>query len=98
MEDDRRQLLEEAVELDHVWGIWEEEAERASDAAGWLQQVSLHKGDMRHHVEARVSHREQRESPSASQIERDPEVIPDVDIAARMGRDLLLDETLPRHE
>ena len=49
-------------------------------------------------VEARVSHREQRwESPSASLIKRDPEVIPDVDIAARVGRDLFLDEKLPRH-
>ena len=40
------------------------------------------------------------ESPSASQIERDPEAIPDVDIAARLsvGRDILLDKKLPRHE
>ena len=51
------------------------------------------------HVEARVSHREQRwETPSASLIEWDPEEIPDVDIAARVGRDLSLDEKLPRHE
>ena len=37
-------------------------------------------------------------SPSASLIEQDPEVIPDVDIAARAGRDLYLDEKLPSHE
>jgi hypothetical protein len=37
------------------------------------------------------------ESPSASLIEKEPEVIPDVDIAAQMGRDLCLDEKLPRH-
>jgi hypothetical protein len=54
---------------------------------------------VRYHVEEHVSHREQRwESPSASLIERDPEVIPDVDIAAKVGKDLFLDEKIPRHE
>jgi len=44
-------------------------------------------------------HREQRwEPPSASLIERDPEVIPDVDVAAKVGKDLFLDEQIPRHE
>jgi hypothetical protein len=38
------------------------------------------------------------ESPSASLIEQDPEVIPDVDIAAQVGKDLFLDEKIPRHE
>jgi hypothetical protein len=38
------------------------------------------------------------ESPSASLIEKDPEVVPDVDIAAHVGRDLFLDERIPRHE
>ena len=46
-----------------------------------------------------ASHREQRcEPPSASLIERDPEVIPDVEIAARVGKDLFLDEKIPKHE
>jgi hypothetical protein len=46
-----------------------------------------------------ASHREQRwEPPSASLIEREPEVIPDVDIAAKVGKDLFLDEKIPRHE
>ena len=45
-----------------------------------------------------ASHREQRWEPSsASLIERDPEVIPDVDIAAKVGKDLFLDEKIPRH-
>jgi hypothetical protein len=35
------------------------------------------------------SHRERRL--------RDPELIPDVDIAARVCKDLFLDEKLPRH-
>jgi hypothetical protein len=30
-------------------------------------------------------------------IERDPEVIPDVDIAAHVGKDLFLDEKIPRY-
>jgi len=38
------------------------------------------------------------ESPSASLIEQDPEVIPDVDIAAQVGKDLFLDEKIPRRE
>jgi hypothetical protein len=54
---------------------------------------------VRYHVEVHDSHREQRcEPPSASLIERDPEVIPDVDIAAHVGKDLSLDEKIPRHE
>jgi hypothetical protein len=54
---------------------------------------------MRHHVEVHASHREKEwESPSASLIEKDPEVIPDVDIAAQVGRDFFLDEKIPRHE
>jgi len=45
-----------------------------------------------------ASHRGQDwESPSASLIDKDPEVIPDVNIAAKVGRDLFLDEKLPRH-
>ena len=38
MEEDRQKLLEEAAEPDHIWGIWEEEADRTSDAAGWLRK------------------------------------------------------------
>ena len=54
---------------------------------------------MRYHVKVHASHREQRwEPPSASLIELDPEVIPDVDIAAKVGKDLFLDEKIPRHE
>ena len=50
-------------------------------------------------IEVHASHREQVwESPSASLIEQDPEVIPDVDIAAQVGKDLFLDEKIPRHE
>jgi hypothetical protein len=46
---------------------------------------------MRHHVEVHASHREKEwESPSASLIEKDPEVVPNVDIAAHVGRDLFL--------
>ncbi len=62
------------------------------------KQSFLSSDDLRYHVEVHASHREQRwEPPSASLIERDPEVIPDVDIAARVGQDLFLDEKIPRH-
>ena len=44
-------------------------------------------------------HREQKcEPPSASLIERDPGLIPEVVIAAKVGKDLFLDEKIPRHE
>jgi hypothetical protein len=57
VEDERRRILEEATELDHIWGVW-----------------------------------------GASLIEKDPEVVPDEDIAAQVGRDFFLDEQIPRHE
>jgi hypothetical protein len=54
---------------------------------------------VRYHVEVHASQREQRcEPPSASLIERDPGVIPDVDIAANVGKDLFPDKKIPRHE
>ena len=34
--------------------------------------------------------------PSASLIEQDPEVIPDVDIAGQVGKDLFLDEVFQK--
>jgi hypothetical protein len=40
---------------------------------------------------------EREKSPSASLIEKDPEVIPDVDIAAHVGRDFFFDEKILRH-
>ncbi len=54
---------------------------------------------MRHHVEVHASHRKKEwESQSASLIEHEEEVVHDVDIAAQVGRDLFLDEKIPRHE
>jgi len=31
MDDERRQILDEAAELDHMWGAWEAEAEPTND-------------------------------------------------------------------
>jgi hypothetical protein len=99
MDDERRQILDEAAELDHMWGAWEAEAEPTNDPNKWLKKPSLSRGDVRYHVEVHGSHREQRwEPPTASLIERDPEAIPDVDIAVKVGKDLSLDERIPRHE
>jgi hypothetical protein len=79
MDDERRQVLEEAAELDHIWGEWEAEAEPTNDPNERFKQPSLSRGDVRYHVEVYASHRGPRwELPSASLIERDPEVIPDV--------------------
>ena len=99
VDDERRQLLEEAMELDHIWDVWEEEKEPIDVHRKWIRQPSQSGNDMRHHVKVHASHREQEwESPSASLIEQDPEVVPDVDIAAQVGKDFFLDEKIPRHE
>jgi hypothetical protein len=87
IDNERRQILEEAAELDHIWGAWEAEAEPTNDPNKWLKQPSLSKGDVRCHVEVHASHREQRwEPPSASLIERDPELIPDVTLQSTRTR------------
>ena len=98
VDDERRQILEEAAELDHVWGVWEVEKEPTNVPCKWIRQPSQSGNDIRHHVEVHASHREKEwESPSASLIEQDP-VVPDVDIEVQVGRDLFLDEKIPRHE
>ena len=97
--DERRQILEESAELDHVWGVWEAEEEPTNVPSRWIRQPSRSRDGIRHHVEAHASHREKEwESPSASLIEQDPEVVPNVDIAAQVGRDLFLDQKIPRHK
>ena len=40
MDDERRQILEEAAELDHIWGAWEAEAELTNDPKEWLSNHS----------------------------------------------------------
>ena len=95
VDDERRQILEEAADLDHIWGVWEEEKESTIAHCRWIKQPSQRGNDMRYHVEVHASHREKEwESPSASLIQQDPEV----DTAAQVGRDLFLDEKIPRHE
>jgi hypothetical protein len=99
VDDERRQILEGAAELDHIWGVWEGEKELTNVPREWIRQPSQSGNDMRHHLEVHASHREKEwESPSASLIYKDPEVVPDVDIAAHVGRDFFLDEKIPSHE
>jgi hypothetical protein len=40
VDDERRQILEEAAELDHIWGVWEEETEPTNIPSKWLKQYS----------------------------------------------------------
>ena len=99
MDDEWRQILEEAAELDDIWGVWEAKKEPTNVPRRWIRQPSRSGDDMRHHVEVHASHREKEwESPSASLIEKDPGMVPDVDIAAHVGRDFFLDEKISRHE
>jgi hypothetical protein len=73
VDDERRQILKEAAELDHIWGGWEVEKEPTNVLGMWIRQPSQSGDDMRHHVEVHASHREKEwESPSASLIEKDP--------------------------
>ena len=73
MDDKRRQILEEAAELDPILGVWEVEKEPTNVPGRWIRQPSQSGDDMRHHVEVHASHREKEwESPSASLIEKDP--------------------------
>jgi hypothetical protein len=58
VDDERRQILEEAAELDHIWGVWEVEEEPTNVPSRWIRQPSRSRDDMRHHVEAHTSHRE----------------------------------------
>jgi 3-dehydroquinate dehydratase len=59
VDEERRQLLEEAMELDHIWGVWEEEKEPIDAHRKWIRQRSQSGNDVRHHVEVHASHREQ---------------------------------------
>ena len=72
VDDERRQILEEAAELDHIWGVWEGEKEPTNVPLEWIRQPSQSRNNMRHHVEVHASHREKEwESQSASLIEKD---------------------------
>jgi hypothetical protein len=58
VDDERRQILEEAAELDHMWGVWEVEKEPTNGPCMWIRQPFQSKDDMKHHVEVHTSHRE----------------------------------------
>jgi hypothetical protein len=58
VDDERRQILEEAAVLDHIWGVWEAGEEPTNVPSRWIRQPSGSRDDMRHHVEAHASHRE----------------------------------------
>jgi hypothetical protein len=37
VDDERRQILEEAEELDHIWGVWEAEKELTNALRKWIK-------------------------------------------------------------
>ena len=65
VDDERRQLLEEAMELDHISG---RRRESLDVHRKWIRQPSQSGNDMRHHVKVHASHREQEwmRSPTRS--------------------------------
>ena len=58
VDDERRQILEEAAELDHIWGVWEGEKAMTNVPREWIRQPSQSGNDIKHHVEVHASHRE----------------------------------------
>ena len=46
VDDERRQILEEAAELDHIWGVWEVEKEPTNCPGRWIRQPSQSGDDM----------------------------------------------------
>jgi hypothetical protein len=63
-DDERRQTLEEAAELDHIWGVWEAEEEPTNVPGRWNRQPSRNRDDRKLHVEVHASHQEKEwESP-----------------------------------
>jgi len=51
VDDEWRQILEEAAELDHIWGVWEAKKEPTNVPGRWNMQPFQSGDDMRHHVE-----------------------------------------------
>jgi hypothetical protein len=51
MDDERRQLLEEAKELDHIWGIWKTDEKPTTVPSTWLKQPSGNRDDIRRWAE-----------------------------------------------
>jgi hypothetical protein len=54
VDHERRQTLEEAAELDHIWGVWEAEEEPTNVPGMWIRQPSRNRDDMRHNVEVQA--------------------------------------------
>jgi hypothetical protein len=49
VDDERRQILEEAADLDHIWGVWEEEEGATSTRCKWIKQPSQRGNDSHLH-------------------------------------------------
>lgn len=81
MDEDWRQVLQEAEELDHIWRTWEDK-NGVNQRPSRESQVASLKEDMRQYVSVHTSLLQQWKSPSAFLIEEDSEVIPNVDIAS----------------
>ena len=56
MDDGRKQILEEAAELDHIWGVLAAEAEPTINPKELLKQPSLSRDDLRYHIKVHASH------------------------------------------
>ena len=55
MADERRQILQEAAELDEIWGVWAAEAELTNEPRERLKHLSLSRDDMWYHVNVHIN-------------------------------------------
>ena len=94
---ERKKLLTAAWELDQVWGEWSEspEAMGATEAHTPYLPISSAAICSRVQVSVKRGHLEW-EQLSTPLVAEDPPLLPDTELAVRVGQDLFLDEELPK--
>ena len=94
---ERKETLAAAWELDQIWGAWNDERTTEGRGAQWMESMPEDSHDIRNQITASIiRHQRCWEPPFRSQLADDPQVLPDAGLKAQVGRDLFLDEKLPR--
>ena len=89
--------LTAAWELDQIWGEWSEHSPPLDHASEWVPCFPTFGGDIRRQISVSVQ-RSQRdwEQPSTPLLADDPPPLPATELGVQVGRDVFLDEELPR--
>jgi hypothetical protein len=94
---ERKETLAAAWELDQIWGAWNDERTTEERGAQWTESMPEDSHDIRNQITASIiRHQRCWEPPFRSQLADDPQVLPDAGLKAQVGRDLFLDDKLPR--